>query len=152
MAAEWVRPPPSPHLPDLFDVCNCFPSVSCLERRVWCENAVFDTNLTRRIDPHGLEGHGISKVDLLPISCWPLCGLEETYKYTVVAITPCSFHSISEARRGAWGGIDWGGDISEDYTRPRQTIQSPDRLHEAPTDYTKLRKEYAKPSKTIQRH
>ena len=39
---------------------------------------------------------------------------------------------------GPWGGgIDWGGDTSEDYTKPHKTIQSPDRLYKAPTDYTK---------------
>ena len=45
---------------------------------------------------------------------------------------------------GAEGGIDWGGDTSEDYTKPptdytkpRQTVQSPDRLYEAPAKYTK---------------
>ena len=35
------------------------------------------------------------------------------------------------------GGIDWGGDTSEDYTKPT-------RLYKAPTDYTK-------PLRTVQR-
>ena len=56
-------------------------------------------------------------------------------------------------------GIDWGGDTLKDYTKPRQTtkspervfkartnlrkprktMQSPDRLYKAPKDYTKPR-------------
>ena len=28
---------------------------------------------------------------------------------------------------GPWGGIDWGGDTSEDYTKPQKTIQSPEK-------------------------
>ena len=68
-------------------------------------------------------------------------------------------------RRGAWGGRlggppalpsataaaasgpgvggdgeDWGGDTLGYYTKSRETIQSPDRLHKAPTDNTRPRK------------
>ena len=32
---------------------------------------------------------------------------------------------LVENRRGARGGIDWGGDTLKDYTKPRRTIQSP---------------------------
>ena len=33
--------------------------------------------------------------------------------------------------------LDWGGDTSGYYTKPRMTIQSPKRLYKAPTDNTK---------------
>ena len=32
----------------------------------------------------------------------------------------------------SWGGIHWGGDTPKDYTKPRQTIQSPGILDKAP--------------------
>ena len=32
------------------------------------------------------------------------------------------------ASRVARGGIDWGGDTPKDYTKPRQTIQSPEKI------------------------
>ena len=35
-------------------------------------------------------------------------------------------------RRGAGGGIDQGGDTLKGYTKPRKTIQSPERLDKAP--------------------
>ena len=35
------------------------------------------------------------------------------------------------ARRGAWGGIHWGGDTPKDLTKPRHTIQSPGILDKA---------------------
>ena len=72
------------------------------------------------------------------------------------------------ARRGApWpmgggrpprglGGIHWGGDTPKDYTKPRQTIQSPgildkapETLYKAPTDYIKPRQTIPRPRKTI---
>ena len=40
------------------------------------------------------------------------------------------------ARRGAWGGIHWGGDTPKDYTKPRQTIQSPGILEKPQKHYT----------------
>ena len=39
-----------------FNLFERFRPVSYPERRVWCGNGFFDTNLTRRIDPHGPEG------------------------------------------------------------------------------------------------
>ena len=59
-----------------------FGPISYPERRVWCENSFFDTNLTRRIDPHGPEGLRISKVSIsgkynlwLSPGAWPTGGL-----------------------------------------------------------------------------
>ena len=36
------------------------------------------------------------------------------------------------------------GEAPKDFTKPRQTIQSPNRQYKAPTDNTKPRKEYTK--------
>ena len=47
--------------------------------------------------------------------------------------------------RGARGGEGAGG-------KPQKIIQSPDRLYEAPTDYTKPRQTIQSHKKTIQRH
>ena len=30
------------------------------------------------------------------------------------------------------GGVDWGGDTSRYFTKPQNSIQSPDRLYKAP--------------------
>ena len=55
---------------------------------------------------------------------------------------------------GGWGegAIDWGRDTPKrlykapvDYTKSRQTIQSPDRQYKAPEKYTKVPKHYTKP-------
>ena len=35
-----------------------------------------------------------------------------------------------------------GGEAPKDFTKPQQTIQSPDRLYKAPTYYTKPPKDY----------
>ena len=37
------------------------------------------------------------------------------------------------------GGMNWGGDTFRYFTKPRQTIQSPERLYKAPEKYTKPR-------------
>ena len=53
------------------------------------------------------------------------------------------------ARRGApwgWGGARRGawGEAPKDFTKPRQTIQSPNRLYKAQKHYTRPRKDYTK--------
>ena len=48
------------------------------------------------------------------------------------------------ARRGAWVRIHWGGDTQKDYTKPRQTIQSPGILDKAPETLYKDPKDYTK--------
>ena len=61
-------------------------------------------------------------------------------------------YTHKRGKRGAGGGggrvgIDWGGDTSGYYTKPRQTIQSPKALYKAQTIYRKPRKEYTKAQK-----
>ena len=41
-----------------------------------------------------------------------------------------------------FGGLGRGGEAPKDFTKPRQTIQSPSRQYKAPTDNTKPRKDY----------
>ena len=59
------------------------------------------------------------------------------------------------ARRGATaaavGPGGEGGEAPKDFTKPRQTIQSPDKPYKAPTDYTKPPKDYRK-SKNIKQN
>ena len=49
---------------------------------------------------------------------------------------------------GRGEGIDWGGLIRILYKAPEvfKTTQSPDSLHKAPTDYTKLLTDYTRHS------
>ena len=41
---------------------NCLRPISYPDKRLWCENGIVDTNLTRQVDPHKPEGPGISKL------------------------------------------------------------------------------------------
>ena len=47
--------------------------------------------------------------------------------------------------------IQYRGEAPKDYTKARQTIQSPNRLFKAPIDYTKPRQTIQSPT-NIQRH
>ena len=46
----------------------------------------------------------------------------------------------------AQGPKSW---IPEDYTKAQQTLQSPETLHKAPTDYTKPQEDYTKTPKRL---
>ena len=56
-----------------------------------------------------------------------------------------------EGDRLGWGHIRILYKAPEDYTKPHNTIQSPDRLNKASTDYTRTRQTTQSPNKTIQR-
>ena len=58
---QYIMPPPAPWCFEISMFWNCFHSISYPDRRLWCENCFFNTNLTRRIDLHKPEGSGISK-------------------------------------------------------------------------------------------
>ena len=59
------------------------------------------------------------------------------YKYRLCPVGP-----PAEGPRGGGPPAEGPAEAPKDFTKPQQTIQSPDRLYKAPTDYTKPPKHY----------